>query len=213
VIIDWDEWRRNYDSMTYEQQQSFYSSVWQNHPIQQHYNADAAKAFFDLIDLIEEDLTIVEIGGWRGELAEAVLPDVRGFWLNIEICREAAEQRIPTSPRYKAYSPPDWPWDDPTSIFTLQRADVLVASHVIEHLSVPHLELLLDTSRARWMFLASPLPAIGPVDWTGYNGSHILPLGWDGVEALAGTHGWLMFNAVGDTRWFRRGHAPAGTVD
>ena len=204
-MIDWDEWRSRYSSMTYAEQQAFYSEVWKHHPSQLHFDAGAALAFMRALPVMPRPMRVVEIGGWRGELAEALIPYLPASWswLNLEICREAAAASVCQQPAFRAVSPESWPWED---LPTLAGADILVASHVIEHMSVEHLEALVDSlATARWMFLASPLPQSGTPDWAGYNGSHVLPLSLDGVTDLLADRGWDPFASAGtDSRTFVR---------
>ena len=182
AVIDWDAWRMAYPTMTYADHQAFYSEIYYQHPEQRHYSAAyAAKA-------IEQTTprTIVELGGWDGELAQKMLSLYPGIeqWTNVEICREAAVSGIGRHPKYEAPDLPDWYWKNgPWS------CDLLVASHTIEHLSVHHLTQAVAATHAKALFFDAPLYD-HPTNWTGYTASHILETGWTGVSDICSRYGY-----------------------
>jgi len=180
-VIDWDAYRAAYDGMTYGEQVAFYDRVWELHPEQHHYDAEACAAFLE--DVAARN--IVEIGGWRGELATEMLarfPKIRR-WHNIELCRGAVMATVCDDPPYTTQVPGNWAW---TMIY--EPGQVLVAAHVIEHMTLAQVELLLTAIRPRAAFIQSPLTEEGE-DWAGYTGSHVLRAGWREIVALCGTCG------------------------
>lgn len=181
-MIDWDGYRAEYNSMSWEDQRAFYDRVWDLHPVQIHYDAEACARFLDAT----RPVTVMEIGGWRGELAGEMLMrfDWIASWHNREVCAGAVANQATADPRYHANVPTIWPWQTPL------RAEAFVASHTIEHMNETQLNALLAATTARAMFLASPLTEDGQ-DWAGYDGSHVLTLGWRDVIALAAKHGYV----------------------
>lgn len=186
-MIDWDAWRASYSAMTYAEHQAFYDVVWERHPDQAHFDLPRARAF--LARMLRPGDRVFEVGGWRGELAEAsrdLLPE-GVTWTNAEITRGAVEHPIPRGEWYRAFVPPVWVWE-----MGQWKADELVASHVIEHMTRDHLAgLLASVAAVRAAFVQSPLPDHDRPDWAGYQGSHVLDASWDDVEALFAVSGLM----------------------
>jgi hypothetical protein len=179
--IDWDAYRAAYDGMTYGEQVAFYSRVWDLHPDQHHYDPAACAAF---LEAVKAD-RVIEIGGWRGHLAAEMLtqfPKIKR-WHNIELCRGAVQATVCEDPRYTAQVPGNWAW---TMIH--EPGGVLVAAHVIEHMTAAQVALLLGALHPRAAFVQSPLTEDGQ-DWAGYGGSHVLRAGWRDVIALFAAYG------------------------
>src|SRR4051794_15438819 len=107
--IDCDEWRRNYASWTLAEHRAFYSRVWAEFPDQSHHDAQIVA---DTI-LSYAPRTVVELGGWDGSLAVAMLDAFPGVerWTNVEICTEAVANGW-RHPRYVPLSPDAWYWED-----------------------------------------------------------------------------------------------------
>jgi hypothetical protein len=181
--LDWNAWRAAYPTSTYEQQQRFYSDVYRQHPEQRHFNKRAVRRAIEQV----QPRTVVELGGWDGELAERMLerhPDIVE-WINVEVCKEAAHISDTRHPRLSSPYLSDFYW---TSHW---HADLFVASHAIEHLTVQHLEKTIAATHARALYLDAPLED-APESWEDYHGSHILDVGWDGVDVLCERYGYLL---------------------
>lgn len=170
-MIDWDAYRAAYDGMGPAEQAAFYARVWELHPDQRHFDADACGRLLDAA----APASVQEVGGWRGELAAAVLPSRPGIlsWRNREVCEGAASHPACADPRYS---------------LGLGPADALVMSHVIEHMRLREAEAYVEAVRPRAAFVQSPLSEDGQ-DWAGYRGSHVLREGWREVEAMMARHG------------------------
>ena len=152
-MIDFDDWRRNYDRLTCSEHVEFYRKVAEVYPEQQHYNELAVRMF-----LADCEGPVLEIGGWKGELAAAVLPDFPGIpeWLNVEIAPQAITESACTDPRYSVVVPPAFIWD---ADIDLEPYRTLVASHVIEHLKRTDVVKLLNAIRhVDRMYVDAPLP-------------------------------------------------------
>lgn len=194
---DWDAWRSRYDLMSFSDQQEFYDRVAREHPTQQHFSIDA---FGDCLDQARPDV-VVELGGWKGELAAATLnksPITR--WTNYEISRVAVQETVCKDPRYVAVALPHYLWEYPVAI----EADLFVASHVLEHLKVSHVLLLMSKVKAAHVYVEAPLPRSGVPAWKGYFGSHVLEVGWDGLGDLMGQCGYRKRWYVKDSMMFSR---------
>lgn len=188
LMINWDDWRRSYDSQTYAQHVAFYDEVYKAHPVQRHVNHEAVSNFIRAYAPICKLVEVIELGGWDGELALNMLENYPRIdsWMNYEICRGAVAASKP-HPRYAGLHPNDWVWN-----IAIPRADLLVAAHVIEHMRLDNVKALIAKVRNAGVtacYVECPISA-EPTDWTGYNGSHILEVGWNGLDEVFAKHGY-----------------------
>ena len=190
--MDFDRWRAEYDDTPFEAQVAFYEEVAARFPDQRQFGQLVAGW------ALKDATTVTEVGGWRGELAAAVLPESRiGRWTNYDICRWAVENPACTEPAYEAVALGDWPWET-----DLLPADAFVASHVLEHIRFRELEQLAEQFH-KFKLLHLDIP-VGedPTDWTGYFGTHILEVGWREIDGLLQGHGFASLD-TGRTRTYR----------
>lgn len=198
-IAAFDAWRANYDLMSYEDQQAFYDRMEADHGCQAGYNLAAYTQFINYVSQQIELPYVLELGGWKGELACQMLkqfPDI-AIWVNVEICRAAVEKTVFISSEYATWIPKDFVWR-----VELPPANVVIASHFIEHIRAKHLDCLFENLPAttRYLGLQAPIPEDATAhDWTGYHGSHILEIGWKQVGALLGALGFGEIGRLRDT--------------
>ena len=192
AMVTWDEWRAAYDEWTFEEQAAFYAQVHDEYPGQARFDAAALGR---LLGWVGGDVTVVELGGWDGGFAAAILPNHPQVkrWTNYEICGEAVRGGVCDDPRYEGISLREWYWDTP------HAADVFVASHVLEHLRLRDVRRTLDATVARFAYIQCPVDdaslgarKAGPPDWNGYPGTHILEVGWDGLQREFEARGWRL---------------------
>jgi len=164
TAIDWDQWRADYDLMTFADHQAFNQQAARLHPVQQSYDAPAVRRFLRE----RQPRNVVEVGGWDGALANLMIDEFYGIktWVNYDI---TDVPQVCDAPAYGRVVLDDWPWK------TRVTADALVASHVFEHMRMIEIEWLLNAWDVRSVFVDCPIS--GPPDWTGYHGSHILEVG------------------------------------
>jgi hypothetical protein len=189
--VNFDAWRDAYDKTPYSEQVANYEQAWKLYPDQQHYDEATARRFFAEMAPVGR---VVEVGGWRGELAAKLLADLEvDSWVNYEICEGAASAPVCLHRAYRAFVPDDFIW-------TTERVpmDVLVASHVIEHMRWSELQQLFQWARhAKAFYVASPLPVDGSApDWRGYPGTHILEVGWLVIEGYLTALGFTELQAL-----------------
>lgn len=183
-MIDFDVWRASYPTSTVAEQQAFYSQVWHEYPEQQHYDADTVVRLIELHGV----RTVVELGGWDGGLAADMLdrfPSQLDRWLNVEICREAAESRGPVD-RYEALCPDEWFWNMGTWL-----ADMFVASHTIEHLTPQQFAATIAAIDVQVVYLDAPLND-SKQSWWGTPTTHINDMSWPGVDKVCATRGYRL---------------------
>jgi len=191
VDLDWDGWRAGYDEMTFGEMRDFYREVAALYPLQESANVCMAQEAFNLIDFPYKH--VVELGGWNGRLAATMLQrnDVM-FWENYDIVKVP---QACANVSYRLRVLDDYLWNKPPV-----HADVFVACHTIEHIKARELNALIGNLRTRWVYLEAPLE-YGPRDWTGYAGSHILEVGWEGVSAIMLYHG---YRPIAENLWERQ---------
>ena len=173
--VDWDAWRSQYHTLTYEQHRAFNDHVGRTWPRQEHFDAELARLFLDTY----QPATVIELGGWDGALAQQIGGNVES-WTNYDI---TDRPQVCTHPGYRRVIPDGWAWQQPL------QADAFVASHVLEHLSEQHLHELLDALDCQAAYVDVPLKD-SPYQWRGYFGSHVLPLSMPQFEAAWQAHGW-----------------------
>lgn len=189
MTLDFDAYRAAYDRMTYAQHAAFYELVALEYPEQAQHSREHLDEFFWGL---HGRLSVLELGGWRGEAAGHILahyPNVRR-WLNVEICRTAAENPAVQDIRYAAWSPKGWPWETPLR----KTYGVGVLSHVIEHMKARHLARLIPwmaDAGVEWLYVEAPLKH-KPREWAGSQSTHVLELGWPEVLGLFAESGYQL---------------------
>lgn len=185
-VAAFDAWRDHYDSMSYADQVDFYNQVEAAHPKQRAFSAGRLVRFFRFVLASARPIAILEMGGWKGELARAVLGQFGAAninqWINYEISERARDANVCSDSRYTAIVPDDFMWN-----IDLPLAGVFVASHVIEHIKVSQLTALLDNLPLSVEYIALQAPITQSAlahDWSGYLGSHILEIGWRQVTDI-----------------------------
>ena len=196
-------WRNRYDYALYQEQESFYDMIYDHFPYQLQYNYQAIKTF--LFTLHDRALSILEIGGWHGEMAFAMLNQFSNivFWNNIEICKKARALPVGQDPRYLSPELKDFAWN-----FNLDRHyDLFIASHLIEHLKKSDLEKLLNVvDSIECLYFDSPLPKeTKSINWSNYPGSHIIEVGWNELSGIVKGHGYQSIVEDGSVYIFKKG--------
>lgn len=196
-MIDWDAWRASYASLDVTAQRAFHSQIYAAYPCQSHFSADPLREALTEA----QPRTVVELGGWDGEAAVTMLDEMPLIerWTNYEICSEAVE-RGRSHDRYVGVALHDeWFWSEH------READMLVACHVIEHLSSDDLGRLFEAAAVRWVYLEAPLTD-SRSSWWGSPTSHVLELSWPEVDAMLADLGF-------ERRWARELTLPPASGD
>lgn len=195
MVIDWNKWRKTYNSSTVEEQIEFYDKVFDKYPNQDRYNLSRMLDFFQASGA----KTVVEIGGWTGNAARDVLaqrPDLE-LWINYEICHAAVRKTTCTDHRFSNIAVYKWPWD-----MHLMPTQAMVASHSLEHMTKDNIHALL-CNNPKWQacYVDCPLVESGKQVWDDFNGTHILECNWQELEALFAQFGFRV-ERYGSVRFF-----------
>lgn len=193
--IDWDEWRASYDARTFKQEAEFYNTIAPLLPPQVAWGpAHAGGIVQRALDGVE---TVTEIGPWQADLAAAKLPgsDITR-WTAYDLCTWAIENTHCTDERFAAVLLTGHPWDT-----DLKPADLLIASHVLEHIMFSEfVELAEQFPKFGRLYLDIPVPAAERPDWAGYEGTHIIDASWADLDKVICSHGFVMSAAHGSAR-------------
>lgn len=179
-VTDWDAWRAHYPKSTFAEQQAFYAQATLDHPNQRDFDVNACDAFL----LLARPFKVVEVGGFDGALADAMLRRFGGIsvWWNNEISPTVVP--VALDPRYWHNTLDDWPW------FIDLHGDALILSHVVEHMLSEEFEQLVESFDGDWIYLDVPVGEEAE-NWDGYDGSHILEVGWGWLHEILSDHGFF----------------------
>jgi hypothetical protein len=182
----WDRWRELYSDLTREENIEFGNAIEAKFPFQASYNFEIFKPLFRGVHRSR----VLEIGGWKGELALQCFQNFEiDNWFNVDMCKAAIEKTLPALHRlpYLGFFPLEFDW------FRDKREDdydVCVSAHAIEHLSDDHLKLLIKyISGIKTVQFESPICMDGQT-WEGYVGTHILKMGWTAINDLMRAEGY-----------------------
>ena len=78
AIPDWNRWRAEYDTTTFAAQQAEWDKVGTTYPDQTFWTPEPVLTALD-----RPGMTVTELGGWRGELADHTIPEAKvQEWIN-----------------------------------------------------------------------------------------------------------------------------------
>ena len=185
-----NEWRKNYDKMSYTAHQEFYDTLLQFFPHQSQHTKSEVVHFFERIKQIPpKEWKVCEMGGWNGELAKFVLrrfPEILQ-WDNYEISKLAIKSSVCKDKRYHIIVADDFIWN----LILPYDYNIFLSAHTIEHIKAKHFQKLILSlpSTIRWVYLESPLPLAVGRNWKDNFSTHIFEWGWKDVSAfLASQH-------------------------
>lgn len=181
-ISELDTFRERYrrGDLSFEEHVDFYDLIVQVAPEQNYWSLGLVNEFLQWA----QPRLVFELGGWDGGLADAVLlwhPGIQA-WVNQEIARVP---QVCTDPRYSYDQPDTWAWSQPIDGF-----DAVIASHVLEHLTVEHLSMFLRSLAAvNYAYVDVPLPEKA-TNWMGTTTTHILDLSISEFDGVWEDFGW-----------------------
>jgi hypothetical protein len=199
MTIDWDRYRELYAMKGDSFHRETYAEIHKNYPEQRHCTLPSLRRF--LTD--HHKALVVEMGGWDGWAASVMLPEFPELehWLNVEFCEDAAKATVCDDKRFNVYVPRTFQWW--RSEVAPAASDVMVLSHVIEHLTNEDAYELIGSLRPLAWYIEAPLSENGQ-DWSGYLGTHVLRAGWVELEKWLDAAGYRRTWAEGDARSYSR---------
>lgn len=196
-----NKWRELYDDLTNEEQRDFANECEERFPTQTHFT----KSNFETLFAGRKNVSVLEVGGWKGELAEHCISnyDIK-YWRNIEFCTEAVRKGFKNSDKYIAVCPNEFDWFLQLEMNLGLLYDVFVCTHTIEHLSDDHLMALLShVSHIPTILLEAPITDDGE-DFHDYFGTHKLASGWNWITGLMIARGYTCTKINDRCRIFQR---------
>jgi len=185
-MYTFDEWREKYNTLTMQEQIAFHNHLESQYPDQAHFDIDFAIKVFDFVKPKE----VTEAGGWKGDLANQLIPkyDIQ-YWLNIELCESAIQNTHCKFEAFKNYVPESFDWFD-----SKLYKGLFVATNLIEHLSNEHFNTLAKSlSKVEYVYFESPLEDESQ-SWNGYLGTHKLEYGWNDIKKVMKYHEVILEN-------------------
>lgn len=181
-MIDCEEFRANYDKWSVREMQEFHSRIYAEFPDQTHHSYEPLRAMLSEF----QPRRVLELGGWDGTAAARALSEHAFIetWCNVEVCREAVANGY-SGERYEAVAPARWFWEYEW------EADAFVAMHSIEHLRARDLRAAIEAVACPTLFFEAPLMDHA-VDWAQSPTTHILEVGWGGVDEICADLGYRL---------------------
>lgn len=189
VERNWDYYRSRYIAGEYSFDELVeLNNIWY-HKIQnqEFYNLKKALKFFSL--LRDKPISVVELGCYRGSLAQSVLAENKNItsWLGYDICTAALDENKAKDSRFKpVYMDDHWYYMDHGAF------DVFVSTHTLEHMIVPEVRTVigkLDVLCNKAVYLELPLIEAGKF-WRGGASSHVLRWGRKHFRNHFNGNGW-----------------------
>jgi len=179
-----NKWRKNYYVLSEDQHLLLSNQLADKYPHQKHFNeAIFLKEFQILSDRLGQGISVLEVGGWKGELASTILskyPNIES-WMDIDICSATIINNVCLDPRYlkKIASRFNWFEENRSNPF-----HVCVCAHTIEHLSWTDLIGLIDyMDGIPTIIFEAPISQEDGELWNNYPGTHILEVGWKTINS------------------------------
>ena len=182
----WDRWRDLYYVLTHDENIEFGNAIEAKYHNQNSYTVSNFDHLFK--NCAKPFSRVLEIGGWKGELAQHCLSKYTIIsWLNVDMCKAAVDKSVCKDLRYLARFPNRFDWFEEKRS---DKFDICISAHAIEHLSDQHLEQLIKyISGIPLVIFEAPI-SMERNDWSGYQGTHILKYGWNDVNRVMAEHGY-----------------------
>jgi len=178
-----DKWRKEYDKLSFEDHKRIYNHLETLRPYQVCFNKKAVKKF--LTDIPQKNLRIIEIGGWKGELADTIFHTICmrtkvKYWHNYDLCSSAIKKNVCESPNYKAIELQDYVWN----LDIWDNYNVCILSHILEHIKFKDVKKLFSCFKnIDYIYIDAPIRSVSN-NWDGKRAMHILEVGWKSIRKL-----------------------------
>lgn len=179
-----DQWRKDYEAMTFEEQVAYHNDLYDSYPEQAHFNLAAFREVLKIVKPKE----ILEAGPWRADLASIILKENQTIeeWDGFEICQKAKDNCKCDDDRFDYWPINRFDWWE---YFPLTNWNLVFGTHFLEHLSDRHAKDLLknlnDCGSGMWalkaVYFEAPIAMERRDGWDGYVGTHKLNMGWKDI--------------------------------
>ena len=187
-IYQLDRYRKNYDSLSFRYKIRKANKWLKQYPEQAHFDINPINYWFE--NIVERPTSVLEIGGWRGDLAEKALSSFKHIekWHNYDLINYNSYQKC-NEKRYSLITLNDYIWH-----LTLNyEYNVLIATHMIEHINWQEYIKLTEwiPISVKTVLFEAPLPTSSEnIDWKGDYSSHVLEKGWEQAINEMKNHGF-----------------------
>jgi hypothetical protein len=201
-ICQLDRYRKLYDSFSFDYKLKMADKWLRLYPEQAHF--DLIPINYWLENIVTRPAYVLEIGGWRGDLAQSVLSSF-GFinlWHNYDLIKHNIYQKC-YDKRYKLITLDDDIWH----LSLESEYNALIATHMIEHIKWRELTELINwiPLSINTVLFESPLPPSDEnINWTGDYSSHVLEKGWEQIIAEMRNHRFFAEYYKNNTVIFKR---------
>jgi hypothetical protein len=201
-ISQFNRFRRLYDTFSFDHRKKLANKWLIKYPEQAHFNFTPVSYWLE--NIVSRPTSVLEIGGWRGDLAEKALSsfDHIKLWHNYDLLNLNNYQKC-NDERYKLVSLEDFLWHLPLNI----EYNALIATHTIEHFKWRELIELISWIPAgiKTVLFEAPLPVSHEnYNWKGDHSSHILEKGWEQVKSEMKNRGFSVNFSERNTYIFMR---------
>ena len=178
-IKQFDSFRGSYKDIKFIQRKSLANKWLKQYPEQAHFNFGPVDQW--LKKTVPVPANIIEIGGWRGDLALKALSSCNHIkvWHNYDLL-EFNEYQKCNDERYRLITLDDYLWNKSPNY----NYNALIATHMIEHISWKELTKLIKwiPQEIRTVLFEAPIPRSAEnINWKGDHSSHVLEKGWEQV--------------------------------
>jgi len=205
----YDEWRANYDKMTYIDQLKYAMEFRGNGSgSETRHQLMSKEVELFLAQYDWKSFDILEFGGWEGNLANEILKKTDHWhiikWHNYDFAIHAILDSECNDWRYRCIIQNKPVWDLSNEFF--KEFDIFIASHCLEHIKFKELKgILTNIVRSPIEFCLLDIPITDtPVNWNGYEGTHILEVGYLDVIKIFSEHFDLKKRNNSFTLWRRK---------
>jgi hypothetical protein len=201
-ILKLDRYRKNYSSYDFNFKKKMSEQWLILYPEQANFDLIPVNYLFE--NLVNTPCSVLEIGGWRGDLALRILNnnDIISQWHNYDLLDYNRLQKC-SDPRYRLITLHNYVWNtEPVSDY-----NILISTHMIEHINWKEFKELAAwiPSRIETVLFEAPLsPDDENFNWKGDYSSHVLEKGWKQVNAEMSIHGFNLEYTLNNTVIYKR---------
>jgi hypothetical protein len=201
-IFRFDRYRKLYDSFSFDYKIKKAGEWLLKYPEQANFDINPVNYWLE--EIVEKPASIIEIGGWRGDLADKALSTFQQIncWHNYDLIKNNDLQKC-SDKRYMLVSLKNDLWHQSLDF----EYNALIATHMIEHINWKEFRELcawIPASIVTVLFEA-PLPAsVEHNNWKGDYSSHVFEKGWEQVINEMKNHRFSVVYSENNTVIFKR---------
>jgi len=199
--FEFDKYRKRYDQLSFREKKKIANHWLKKYPEQAHFSFEYIELWLQKFVIIPAK--VLEIGGWKGELASMALLSFStiDIWHNYDLL-EFPDIQICKDERYRLFSLDDYLWHKSLKY----DYNALIATHMIEHIKWRELVDLINwiPPSIETVLFEAPIPdSEENINWKGDHSSHILEKGWKQVISEMKKRGFEAVYRINNTVIFK----------